>query len=102
MREKREKGVIGKADTYNLICNFGGVVGVGRDTECWFVVMENILNSKSIKLVNNQVLICIKNMNIVIQQGMQKGSRVGLVFMDDGTKFTVTGKEGLEQVNVMG
>jgi hypothetical protein len=61
----------------------------------------SILNSKSIKSVINQVLICIKNMNIVIQ-GMQKGSRVGLVFMYDGTEFTVTGKEGLEQANVMG
>jgi hypothetical protein len=34
------KGVIGKGDTCNFICNFGGVVGVGRDTECWSVVME--------------------------------------------------------------
>jgi hypothetical protein len=40
-------------------------------------------------------------MNTVIQ-GMQKGSRVGLVLMDEGTEFTVTGKEGLEQANVMG
>jgi hypothetical protein len=27
------KGVIGKGDTCNFVCNFGGVVGVGRDTE---------------------------------------------------------------------
>jgi hypothetical protein len=34
------KGVIGKGDICNFISNFGGVVGVGRDTECWSVEME--------------------------------------------------------------